>query len=237
MREVTDNQIRGQIADVMKENPHLKKCATCYFRDHNKKWCVPKNLAAPDYMYGCNDHITDEQYMIQQTRKRMEADAKREAAEDGEQNWRLTLSLDCLNAALRFLYDFETHAEAHYERAVKAKDLDEAAVSKKEKGFIKDMCKNYKKMIEGIEQAEKYYRHYISPYLNKVFKDADGQFCEKSYSDHESDGATIADLALEYADCTYGNEANRLKVIRFFEELPKAGIMSDKSKGHYKFRR
>ena len=47
-------------------------------------------------------------------------------------------------------------------------------------------------MIEGIEQAEKYYRHYISPYLNKVFKDADGQFCEKSYSDHESDGATIA---------------------------------------------
>lgn len=237
MREVTDKQIIEQMDALMKENPYLKKCATCYFRDHNKKWCVPKNLAAPDYMYGCNDHITDEQYMIQQTRERMRKDAEREAAEDGEQNWRLTLSLDCLNAALRFLYDFETHAEAHYARAVKAKDLDEAAVSKKEKGFIKDMAKNYKKMIEGIEQAEKYYRHYISPYLNKVFKDADGQFCEKSYSDHESDGATIAELALEYADITYGNEKNKLKFIRSLDTYEKAGILSEKSKSHYKFRR
>lgn len=237
MREVTDNQIREQIADVMKENPHLKKCATCFHRDHAAKKCNLLGIAAHDYNYGCKNHITDEAYMIQQTRERMRKDAEREAAEDGEQNWRLTLSLDCLNAALRFLYDFETHAEAHYERAVKAMDLDEAAVSKKEKGFIKDMAKNYKKMIEGIEQAEKYYRHYISPYLNKVFKDADGQFCEKSYSDHESDGATIAELALEYADITYGNEKNKLKFIRSLDTYEKAGILSEKSKSHYKFRR
>ena len=237
MREVTDKEIREQIAEVVKENPHLKKCATCYFRNHQEKKCILLGIPAKDYRYGCKNHVTDEEYMLRQTRERMQKEAEAEAKEDGEQNWRLTLSLDCLNAALRFLYDFETHAEAHYERAVKAKDLNEAAVSKKEKQFIKDMAKNYKKMIEGIEQAEKYYRHYISPYLNKVFKDADGQFCEKSYSDHESDGATMADLALEYADSTYGNEANRLMVIRFFEGLSKAGIMSDKSKKHYKFKR
>ena len=237
MREVTDKQIREQIAEIMKENPHLKKCATCYFRNHEEKKCTLLGIPAEDYKYGCRNHVTDEEHMLRQTKERMQREAEAEAKEDGEQNWRLTLSLDCLNAALRFLYDFETHVEVHYENALKKMDLNEVAASKKEKGFIKDMMNNYKKMIEGVQQAEKYYRHYISPDLNKVFKGADGKICEKAYSDHESDGATIADLALEYADSTYGNEANRLMVIQFFEGLSKAWIMEEKSKKHYTFRR
>lgn len=222
---------------MMGKIPELVQCGTCTFCNKEKQWCGLLNISAPLYMYGCKHHLTDEQHIIQQTRKRMEADAKREAKEDGEQNWRLTLSLDCLNAGLRFLLDFESHVKEHHKRAIKRKDVDEAAEAKKEAQFIKDMISNYKKIIEGTSMAQKYYDHYILPHLNRVFKDADGNFDERAYTDHECDGVTFADLALEYADCTYGNEANRLKVIRFFEELPKAGIMEEKSKKHYKFRR
>ena len=237
MREVTDQEILDQAKTIMKDVPQMKMCKTCFHCDKKTWQCQLLHIAAPSYMYGCKHHLTDEEYIVQQTRKRMEADAKREEKEDGEQNWRLTLALDCLNAGLRFLIDFESHVQDHYNRSMKRRDLDEAAVAKKEKQFIKDMAAKYKKIIESTTMAQKYYDHYILPHLNRVFKDADGNFDERAYTDHECDGVTFADLALEYADKTYKNESNRLKIIRFFDELEGAGILDEQGKKHYKFRR
>lgn len=236
MKEVTDDQIREQIATTFAENPELKRCSSCYHRDHEKKFCPLISKPAPDYMYGCRHYITDEAYVIQQTRKRMQEDAERAKIEDGEQNWRLTLSLDCLNAGLRFLYDFESHAKAHYERAMKRGLDEDARFHKKESRYIKDMAFNYKKMIAGIEQARRYYDFYILPQLNKVFTDENGVFCERSYSDHESDGCSVANIVAEWADKTSGNEDNQKKIDEFFSGLQGAGIFSEQSKNHYKFK-
>ena len=79
MREVTDKEIREQIAEVVKENPHLKKCATCYFRNHQEKKCILLGIPAEDYRYGCKNHVTDEEYMLRQTRERMQKEAEAEA--------------------------------------------------------------------------------------------------------------------------------------------------------------
>lgn len=236
MQEVTDNQIKEQIKATFAEHPELKLCKSCYHRCHSEKFCPLLGKPAPDYMYGCKHYITDEAYVIQQTRKRMQEDAKREKREDREQNWRLTLSLDCLNAGLRFLYDFESHAKAHYERAV-ARGLEEdAKFHKKESKYMKDMAFNYKKMIAGIEQARKYYDFYILPQLAKVFTDENGAFCERSYTDHESDGCSVAHIVAEWADKTSGNKENEKKIDKFLSDLKGAGIFSEKSKNHYKFK-
>lgn len=236
MEEVTDNQIKEQIKATFAEHPELKLCKSCYHRDHDKKFCPLLGKPALDYMYGCKHYITDEAYVIQQTRKRMQEDAEREKREDGEQNWRLTLALDCLNAGLRFLYDFESHAKAHYERAV-ARGLEEdARFHKKESKYMKDMAFNYKKMMAGIEQARKYYDLYILPQLAKVFTDENGAFCERSYTDHESDGCSVAHIVAEWADKTSGNKENEKKIDKFLSDLKGAGIFSEQSKNHYKFK-
>lgn len=236
MQEVTDNQIKEQIKATFAEHPELKLCKSCYHRDHDKKFCPLLGKPAPYYMYGCKHYITDEAYVILQTRKRMQEDAEREKREDGEQNWRLTLSLDCLNAGLRFLYDFESHAKAHYERAV-ARGLEEdARFHKKESKYMKDMAFNYKKMMAGIEQARKYYDLYILPQLAKVFTDENGAFCERSYTDHESDGCSVAHIVAEWADKTSGNKENEKKIDKYLSNLKGAGIFSEQSKNHYKFK-
>lgn len=236
MQEVTDNQIKEQIKATFSEHPELKLCKSCYHRCHSEKFCPLLGKPTPDYMYGCKHYITDEAYVIQQTRKRMQEDAEREKREDGEQNWRLTLSLDCLNAGLRFLYDFESHAKAHYERAV-ARGLEEdARFHKKESKYMKDMAFNYKKMMAGIEQARKYYDLYILPQLAKVFTDENGAFCERSYTDHESDGCSVAHIVAEWADKTSGNKENEKKIDKFLSDLKGAGIFSEQSKNHYKFK-
>ena len=236
MQEVTDNQIKEQIKATFAEHPELKMCKSCYHRDHDKKFCPLLGKPAPDYMYGCKHYITDEAYVIQQTRQRMLEDAEREKREDGEQNWRLTLALDCLNAGLRFLYDFESHANSHYERAV-ARGLEEdARFHKKESKYMKDMAFNYKKMMAGIEQARKYYDLYILPQLAKVFTDENGAFCERSYTDHESDGCSVAHIVAEWADKTSGNKENEKKIDKFLSDLKGAGIFSEQSKNHYKFK-
>jgi hypothetical protein len=236
MQEVTDEQIKEQIAITFAENPELKRCINCYHRDRDKKFCPIIGKPAPDYMYGCRHHVTNEAYVIQQTRKRMQEDAEREKQEDGEQNWRLTLSLDCLNAGLRFLYDFESHAKAHYERALKRGFNDDARFHKRESKCMKDMAFNYKKMMAGIEQARKYYDLYIMPQLTRVFTDENGAFCERSYTDHESDGCSVAHIVAEWADKTSGNMANRESIDKFLSELKGAGIFSEQSKNHYKFK-
>lgn len=236
MQDVIDNQIRDHIKVALYEKPELKKCSNCFHRVRDTKFCPIIGKPAPDYMYGCRHHITDEAYLIQQTRKKMQEDAEREKREDAEQNWRLTLSLDCLNAGLRFLYDFESHAKKHYERAVERDFEEDARFHKKEQKFIKDMAFNYKKIIAGVEQARKYYDTYIMPQLTKVFTDENGAFCERSYTDHESDGCSVAHIVEEWADKTAGNEENQKKIDKFFSELKGAGIFSESSKNHYKFK-
>lgn len=236
MIEVTDEQIKKQIANTFAECPELKRCKSCFHRDHGKKVCALLGVPAPDYMYGCRHYITDEAHVIQQTRKRMQEDAEKTKKEDSEQNWRLTLALDCLNAGLRFLFDFETHAQKHYEIAKKRGHDDDAKFHKKEVKHMKDMEFQYNKMIEGVEQARKYYDLYISPQLAKVFKDENGVFCERSYTDHESDGCTVANIVREWADKTAGNEDNQKKIFEFMDSLEGAGIFSEQSKNHYKFK-
>lgn len=236
MKEVSDDQIRESIAATFAEHPGLKMCKSCYHRDHDKKFCSLIGKPAPDYMYGCQHYITDEAYVIQQTRKRMQEDAEREKREDGEQNWRLTLALDCLNAGLRFLYDFESHAKAHYERALKRGYEEDARFHKKESKYIKDIAFSYKKMIAGIEQARKYYDLYIMPQLVKTFTDENGVFCERSYTDHEIDGCEVAQIIADYVDKTAGNDENKKKIDKFLSDLKGAGIFSESSKSHYKFK-
>lgn len=237
MNKVTDEQIREQIAVMQKEHPELKMCRTCWHNDRENGKCGLLGIKLSAGSYGCKHHITDEEYVIRETRKRLEDDAKRAEEHDKEQDWRLTLALDCMNASLRFLLDFETKAKEHYDQAVKGNDMAEAGVAKRELKFIKDMKFSFKKILEGIEQTQKYYDHYILPYLNNVFKKADGSFNERAYSDHESDGSEIANLALDWADCTYHNKENQLRILRFFEGLKRNGIMSEKSKKHYQFKR
>ena len=236
MKEVTDNQIREQIAATFADHPELKMCKSCYHRDHKQKRCTLIGKPAPDYMYGCKNYITDEAYVIQQTREKLREDAEKAKKEDGEQNWRLTLSLDCLNAGLRFLYDFESHAESHYKSALGRGMNEDARFHKEEIKYMKDMAFNYKKMIAGIEQARKYYELYILPQLTKVFKDENGVFCERSYTNHEIDGCSVARIVAEWADKTAGNEENQQKIEDFMASLKGAGIFSEQSKKHYRFK-
>ena len=230
--EITDEQILKETKELLK-NPQLRRCEQCVHAIDDCSWCDALKKQLHRHMYAglCKYYETEEERMLRQMR---EAIAKHEK-EQRKVNYLLTMSLNCIEACMLFLEDFNRRVEAEYKRA-EAKGIGDERVRKADRLWIGNYKKASKAMKNHLDGVQKQYNHFIMPLLNKVFYNKDKQEydCEM-YDDHMSDAFELAQMVLRYFDVAFNNTRNADALLNIMKEMESSGVLEETDYNHYKF--
>lgn len=230
--EITDEQILKETKELLK-NPQLRRCEQCVHAIDDCSWCNALKKQLYKHMYAglCKYYETEEERMLRQMR---EAIAEHEK-EQRKVNYLLTMSLNCIEACMLFLEDFNRRVEAEYQRA-EAKGIGDGRVRKADRLWIGNYKKASKAMKNHLDGVQKQYNHFIMPLLNKVFYDKESQEynCEM-YDDHMSDAFELAQMVLRYFDVAFNNTRNADALLNIMKEMKSSGVLEETDYNHYKF--
>lgn len=192
MRIPTREELRVQVRQMMKVNPHYRQCLNCLNYDQVTSICLPRGIKVFPRVPGCNLHELAEERIISDAVKTLyESPAN---IEDDKIETKLSLGLTTINAGTLFLED----ADASIRKIYKAcKDRDEKRGLRKDLDLFESLIPAAKKMAESVsaieesyvthmkafaEEAEKHlsdvetqYRQYFQSHLNSLFK-KDGKY-------------------------------------------------------------
>lgn len=230
--EITDEQILKETKELLK-NPQLRRCEQCVHAIDDCSWCNALKKQLYKHMYAglCKYYEAEEERMLRQMR---EAIAEHEK-EQRKVNYLLTMSLNCIEACMLFLEDFNRRVEAEYQRA-EAKGIGDGRVRKADRLWIGNYKKASKAMKNHLDGVQKQYNHFIMPLLNKVFYDREAQEynCEM-YDDHMSDAFELAQMVLRYFDVAFNNTRNADALLNIMKEMKSSGVLEETDYNHYKF--
>lgn len=233
-KDITDEQILEE-TKVILSNPQLRRCSQCANADEECTWCSQIKKPLTRYMYAglCKFYETHEERIIRQTRENLRLQEK----EEEKVNHLLTMSLNCIDAAMLFLEDFASRVESEYKMA-DFRGTGNPKVRQADRQWIARLKQANKAMLNNIEGARKQYQHYVMPIFNKVFFDKESKkYDVEMYDDHQSDAMELAHLVLRYFDVAYLNKKNSDRIIEMMKKMDSCGVMEEKDFNHYNFRR
>lgn len=233
--EITDEQILQEAETIFKENPQLRKCSQCIHSNDDSTFCnmIKKPMSRYQYCGLCPHYKTHEQKMIEETR----ANLRRHEKENRKVNHLLTMTLNCIDAAMLFFEDFSGRVEKEYKIA-EQRGLGDARVRKHDRAWMSELKKGIKAMKAHMEGMQRQYNHFVQPIFDKVFYDkGNGRYNVELYDDHQADAMELAHLVLRFFDIGYLNVANSEKIIELMRTMESCGVMEDNDYKRYNFRR
>lgn len=231
--DITDEQILKEAETIFNENPQLRKCSQCIHSNEDCSRCnkVGIPLTRVSYSGLCPNYMTHEQRLIEQTRANL---AKHER-ENKKVNHLLTMTLNCIDAAMLFFEDFSGRIEREYKIAEK-RGIGDARVRKNDRAWMAELKRGIKGMKTHMVGLQKQYNHLVQPIFDKVFYDkGSGRYNVELYDDHQSDAMELAHLVLRYFDVAYLNVGNVEKIIGLMKTMDSCGVMEDNDFKHYNF--
>lgn len=235
----TREELRAQVKEMMKANPHYRQCINCLNYDAATSLCLPRGMKVFPRVPGCNMHeLTIERIITEATQSLY---ASPTITEDDKIEHMLSLGLTTINAGTLFLEDAEARIRKIY-KACKSKD-DKRGL-RKDLDMFEQLNPAAKKMAESIEAIEKtieahmtatieeiegyladvetQYRQYFQSHLNRIFK-KDGKY------DGEQDA-----LFLSSAGTFCQTILDRMKVV--YEEAGDKFPFNDNDMRRYKIK-
>jgi hypothetical protein len=192
MRIPTREELRAQVREMMKINPHYRQCINCLNYDSATSICLPKGVKVYPRVPGCNQHELAEERIITDATQTLYVSPAN--AEDIKIENMLSLGLTTVNAGTLFLEDAETRIRKIYKAC---KDKDERRGLRKDLDIFEQLNPAARKMAESIraiedawdahmeafmQEAEDHladvevqYRQYFQGHLDKIFK-KDGKY-------------------------------------------------------------
>lgn len=231
--EITDEQILQEAETIFKENPQLRKCSQCIHSNDDSTFCnmIKKPMSRYQYCGLCPHYKTHEQKMIEETR----ANLRRHEKENRKVNHLLTMTLNCIDAAMLFFEDFSGRVEKEYKIA-EWRGLGDARVRKNDRAWMSELKKGIKAMKAHMEGMQRQYNHFVQPIFDKVFYDkGNGRYNVELYDDHQADAMELAHLVLRFFDIGYLNVENSEKIIELMRTMESCGVMEDKDYNRYNF--
>ena len=233
--EITDEQIKEEIKEVLLEKK-LRVCAQCTHASADMTFCTKYKkpfISKLQYAGNCNEYITNEELVIRKTREKL----KQQERQERKANHLITMCLNCIEASMLFLEDFNERIEREYKFA-DIVNTGNPAVRKADRQWIANLKRANKEMIRNIEGAMKQYNHYVMPIFNKVFLNKEsGEYDVEQYDDHMSDSWELAHLVLRYFDVAYMNPENAEAIIEHMKQMKSCGVMEDMDYIRYNYRR
>lgn len=233
--DITDEQIVKEAETIFNEHPQLRKCSQCIHSNEDSTFCYKNEKPISRYQYCglCPYHKTNEQKMIEETR----ANLARHERENKKVNHLLTMTLNCIDAAMLFYEDFCGRVEKEYKIA-EWRGIGDARVRKIDRAWMASLKKGVKAMKAHMDGLQKQYNHFVQPIFDKVFYDkGNGRYNVELYDDHQADAMELAHLVLRYFDVAYLNVGNVEKIIGLMKTMDSCGVMEDNDFKHYNFRR
>lgn len=202
----TREELRAQVKEMMKANPHYRQCINCLNYDTATSICLPRGVKVFPRVPGCNMHELVVERIVTEATQSLYASPT--LTEDDKIEHMLSLGLTTVNAGTLFLED----AEARIRKIYKAsKSKDEKRGLRKDLDMFEQLIPAAKKMAESIEAIEKaledhisalmeeieehladvdvQYRQYFQSHLNKILR-KDGKYDgEKDYQFLSSAGS------------------------------------------------
>ena len=187
MRIPTREELRVQVRQMMKINPHYRQCINCLNYDPVTSICLPRGVKVFPRVPGCGQHeLAEERIITEATKTLYESPAN---TEDDKIEVMLSLGLTTVNAGTLFLEDAESRIRKIYKAC---KDKDEKRGLRKDLDLFEQLTPASKKMAESIEaiidsygahmsafvkeaedhlaDVEVQYRQYFQSHLDKLFK-------------------------------------------------------------------
>lgn len=233
--EITDEQILHEAEIIFKENPQLRKCSQCIHSNEDSTFCnmVKKPMSRYQYCGLCPHYKTHEQKMIEETR----ANLRRHEKENRKVNHLLTMTLNCVEAAMLFFEDFSDRVEKEYKIA-EQRGLGDARVRKSDRAWMSELKRGIKAMITHMQGIQRQYNHFVQPIFDKVFYDkGNGRYNVEQYDDHLADAMELAHLILRYFDVAFLNVNNTESIIELMRTMDSVGVLEDTDYKRYNFRR
>lgn len=233
--EITDEQILQEAETIFKENPQLRKCSQCIHSNEDCTLCTKSRIPISRYQYCgmCQHYMTHEQRMIEETR----ANLRKHEKENRKVNHLLTMTLNCIEAAMLFFEDFSGRVEKEYKIA-EQRGLGDARVRKIDRSWMAELKKAIKAMKAHMEGMQRQYNHFVQPIFDKVFYDkGNGKYNVEYYDDHMADSMELAHLVLRYFDVAFLNGNNTERIIELMRTMDSVGVLEDKDFNRYNFRR
>lgn len=232
----TDEQIREELHQTLKNDPRLKCCANCVHYSLVNGYCDVCDKAFPKYMYGCKHYITAEEKLIAKAREELKAQAR----ECEKIEFLLAMALTSANMTTLFIEDFERRVKSVHNREKERttrghlrKDLDLADQMKK-------AMKNIQSFLDKIEQQ---YRFYIQSHLDKIFK-KEGVYNVEGHDQFHSDAGEFATLLLEFVRIAHHNKDNADEIYERMQQMRNYNVsgkditfcLEDKDIAHYRLK-
>lgn len=232
--EITDEEILEEMNQILM-NPQLRKCSQCANADDACTRCAKTGKAIATWMYAgmCPHYETNEERIIRKSRERL----MRLEKEQAKDNHLLTMTLNCLDAAMLIMEDFADRVEREYKIA-DMKGTGDPKVRKSDRLWMSSLKRAMKTMHQNMEGARRQYQHYVMPIYNKVFYDQEKkEYDVELYDDHQSDAMEIAQLILRYFNVAFLNKEVSDKVFNMLKEMKPIGVLEETDINHYNFRR
>ena len=233
--EITDEQILQEAETIFKENPQLRKCSQCIHSNEDCTLCTKSRTPISRYQHCgmCQHYMTHEQRIIEETR----ANLRKHEKENRKVNHLLTMTLNCIEAAMLFFEDFSGRVEKEYKIA-EQRGIGDARVRKSDRAWMSELKKGIKAMNTHMQGVQRQYNHFVQPIFDKVFYDkGNGRYNVEQYDDHLADAMELAHLVLRYFDVAFLNGNNTERIIELMKTMDSLGVLEDKDYNRYNFRR
>lgn len=258
----SEEQLRKEIRETLKENPNFKRCINCRHFNKVTQECDNYHRKVIPYVPACNFYDTDEEMLVRQTIRELSEQAR----ECEKIEFLLAMALTSANMTTLFIEDFERRVKGAYRREkAKAQSRKEKALLKKDLDLAEQMDNAFKGITQCLERMKDYYlgsvseyvekidgdlgkveslyRHYIQSHVDKIFKKS-GEYNVEACDCFQSDAGEFATLLLEFARAAHHNKANADRIYEVIagmknessEGLPISFCLDDKDIAHYRLK-
>lgn len=258
----SDEQLRKEIRETLKENPNFKRCVNCRHLDKVTSECDKHHRKMMPYVPACNYYDTNEEMLVRQTVRELSEQAR----ECEKIEFLLAMALTSANMTTLFIEDFERRVRGAYKREkAKAQARKEKALLKKDLDLAEQMAAAFKGITQCLERMKDYYhesiaayidkidgdlgkveslyRHYIQSHVDKIFKQKGGYNVEAN-DNFQSDAGEFATILLEFARIAHHNKENADKLYEMMESmqnnnsegLPVTFCLDKKDIAHYRMK-
>ena len=176
-----------------------KRCDTCV--GYKDGWCQINKHATNAINYGCNQHITQEEF----DKRMAEVDKKLNEQSAIRVNYMLTLMYTFLNAGMTLM----TRSEAIFGKLIGGKD------------WRFERKKAMKKMMANMEEVRNLYaRYFEKDFVDMMTDYGEREFDNEQYDSFTADVADFLRLGLTFYEHAYTRPEDKDKAIELIATMP-----------------
>lgn len=197
-----------------------KMCKTCVFSNEACTWCARFNKETNRAKYGCNEHMTDNQYMEKIAQEQAEY-RRKEAAIDFLD---IELASYLLQGASIIMTKIGKEQQRRYD-AFKERSKDDEIRFGKQKANRDKLSKGMSKMKFAIQDFQNAYQESVQYYLDYMFNDKDGYDFKESDKSLVNAGFITA-ISAGILEATLDNDDNVNALMNYVFSLKGIGIFT-----------